>query len=623
MSPPPGGGGRPPHRNARYFRVPHRRRLWPAVVGWTAWLVLGVLALGVTAAGLAIDDTLSKAAPNTADAREARRTTTPVLPGQQVVNVLLIGSDVRPQYAGSSNGLSDTLILVRMDQRSQFISMLAIPRDLVVDIPGHGRSKINAAYSYSTATAIETVKQLTGQPINYYVRVDFQAFATVVNELGGVFIDVDRHYYNRNTGSEASNFAPIDIQAGYQKLNGNDALDYVRFRHYDSTSHRAARQQTFLTELKRQLKGTGPFKNFATVRKVLGNGIEMDITNPKEFLSLLNLAISVPKDRTVRSEIDAYGDMDASLGSVQIASAQQIDEAVSKWLEPDFEASKSVPKKRVPAPAALEVSVLNGNGRLLSAEKMAVLLAKKRYVVHVGGNAEDFEFPDTTVFYAPGMRDAAVRLRNQIGADARVAALSAREAGGNDLAVAVGHDFTGVLDPAPAPTQERAPADVVRSTSLVSALKDAQAKAGFRLQAPTALATGSDVRIVRVYRSGMRDKNGAPSVKVVVKMPQYPGEYWGIMMTTERNPVVLAGETGTDDFGTKRSYRTYYEGRNLQRVAFTENGVTYWVSNTLKSGLSAKTMEEIVKSMRPLAKARLSKGVTDTDVPVQTDGLTQ
>jgi len=91
-------------------------------------------------------------------------------------------------------------------------------------------------------------------------------------------------------------------------------------------------------------------------------------------------------------------------------------------------------------------------------------------------------------------------------------------------------------------------------------------------------------------------------------MPQYPGEYWGIMMTTERNPVVLAGETGTDDFGTKRSYRTYYEGRNLQRVAFTENGVTYWVSNTLKSCLSAKTMEEIVKSMRPLAKSATVQG---------------
>lgn len=623
MSPPP-ASGEPPHSRARYFRLPRRRRVWPAVVGWTAWLALGLVALGITAAGLAIDDTLDKAAPNTADAKAARKTTTPVLPGQQVVNVLMIGSDVRPEFAGANNGLSDTLILARMDQRNQFISMLAIPRDLVVDIPGYGRAKINAAYSQSTATAIETVKQLTGQPINYYVRVDFQAFATVVNELGGVFIDVDRHYFNENTGTAASNFAPINIEPGYQKLNGNDALDYVRFRHYDSTSHRAARQQTFLTELKRQLKGTGPFKNFATVRKVLGNGIEMDITNPREFMSLLNLAVSVPKDRTVRSEIEAYGDMDPTLGSIQIASDAQIDEAVANWLEPDFETSKSVPKKRVPSPSELQVSVLNGNGRLLSAEKMAVQLVKKRYNAHVGGNAEDFEFPNTTVFYAPGMKDAAARLRNQIGGEARVAALSATEAGGNDLAVAVGHDFRGALNPAPpAPAQERAPADVVESTSLVQPLKDLQKEVGFPLQVPTKFASGSDVRIIRSYRSGMRNNNGAPAVKVVVKMPAAAGEYWGIMMTTEKNPVVLQGETGVDTFGTKRRYRTYYEGRNLQRVAFTENGVTYWVSNTLKSGLSAKTMEEIVKSMRPPAKARLAKKANDTAIPVDADGLTQ
>jgi hypothetical protein len=222
------------------------------------------------------------------------------------------------------------------------------------------------------------------------------------------------------------------------------------------------------------------------------------------------------------------------------------------------------------------------------------------------------------------MKDAATRLRNQIGGDAQVAALSASESGGNHLAVAVGHDFDGSLDPVRAASvQERAPADVVDSTSLVQPLKELQKKVDFPLQVPTKLAGGSDVRIIRSYRSGMRNKNGAPSVKVVVKMPETAGEYWGIMMTTEKNPVVLQGETGTDTFGTKRRFRTYYEGRNLQRVAFTENGVTYWISNTLKSGLSAKTMEEIVKSMRPLAKARLAKNVTDTAVPVETDGLTQ
>lgn len=584
------------------------------------WLLLGILALGVTAGGMAIDDTLDKAAPDTADAREARKATAPVLPGQQVVNVLLIGSDVRPED-GEDNGRSDTLLLARLDQRNQFISTLSIPRDLLVNIPGHGESKINAAYSYSTKTAIDTVRQLTGQEINYYVRVDFQAFATIVNRLGGVFIDVDRRYHNENTGGD-SNFAPINIEAGYQKLNGNDALDYVRFRHYDSTYHRSSRQQIFLAELKRQLEDAGPLQNFATVRHVLGKGVEMDITNRREFTSLLNLALTVPKERMVRLEIEGRSQMMDNLGSVEIATQEEIDNKVAEWLAPQFEASKSAPKAKVPSPSQLHVSVLNGNGQFLAAETMGELLAAKRYNVTVDGNARHFEYT-TTVFWAPGMQDAAKRLRNQIGGDAVIAAISRRDSGGNDLAVVVGHDFTGKLQPArTAATAERAPADVVSTTSLVAPLRDAQRKAGFRVMVPTKVARGSEVKIVRAYTTGIRGKGGAPAVKVVLKMPNQAGEYWGITMTPTEAPGILEGETGTETWGGKRTYRTYYDGRNLQRIAFRENGVTYWITNTLQTGLSAKTMEEIAKSMVPLGKAKLGKKVTDTAIPVQTEGVT-
>ena len=616
--PPKGPDGRP-----RFFRVPRRRRVWPAVLGWATWLLLGVVALGMTAASMAIEDTLELAAPDTPDAIEARKTTTPVLPGQEVVNVLLIGSDVRVRNSGT-NGLSDTLMLVRLDQRNQFISMLSIPRDLVVNIPNYGRAKINAAYSHSTATAIETVKQLTGQDINYYVRVDFQAFFTIVQELGGIYVDVDRHYFNENRGTAATNFAPIDILPGYQRLNGNDALDYVRFRHYDDTSYRSARQQTFLAEVRRQLDDAGPFKNFATVRKVLGNGIEMDITDRRDFLSLLNLAMSVPKDRTARTEIQTQNQMEeGGLGSIQLASDAQIQEAVSQWLEPDFEASRSAPQRRVPPPARLQVSVLNGNGRILAAEKMAVALSKLRYNATAGGNSVDFERSTTTVYWAPGMKDAATRLRNQIGGETRIAALSARAAGGHHLVVEVGHDFDGQLAPRrPAPTQERAPADVVTSTSLVEPLREVQKQARFRLMAPTALASGSQVKAIRSYRLGSRNNpNGPPAVKMVMQVPSGAGEYWGIMMTTDPDPVILRGETGVETFGTRRQFRTYYEGRNLQRIAFTENGVTYWITNTLLAKLSAKTMEEIAKSMRPLSNARLPRGATDTSISVPSDAI--
>ena len=131
------------------------------------------------------------------------------------------------------------------------------------------------------------------------------------------------------------------------------------------------------------------------------------------------------------------------------------------------------------------------------------------------------------------------------------------------------------------------------------------------------------MKIVRAYRVNVGSgNNGPPAVKVVAQT--YVGgapRYWGITMTSTRNPPILEGQTGSYTSGG-REYLTYYDGRNLQRLAFTKGGVTYWVSNTLENDLSAKTIEEIAKSMRPLNRAKLPKGRTDTPVTVEIEGST-
>src|SRR5204863_3554164 len=111
---------------------------------------------------------------------------------------------------------------------------------------------------------LDTVKHLTGLPINYLITVDFHGFKQVVDKVGGAWVDVDRRYYNRNVGTIETNFANIDLKPGYQKLNGQQALDYVRFRHTDSDLYRLARQQQFVKAMKEQVS-----KNFS-VWKALG-----------------------------------------------------------------------------------------------------------------------------------------------------------------------------------------------------------------------------------------------------------------------------------------------------------------------------------------------------------------
>ena len=83
------------------------------------------------------------------------------------------------------------------------------------------------------------------------INVDFGGFRRAVNYIGGVYVDVDRRYFNDNSAA-ASNYATIDVQPGYQKLCGKDALDYVRYRHTDNDLVRAARQQDFLRQVARQ-----------------------------------------------------------------------------------------------------------------------------------------------------------------------------------------------------------------------------------------------------------------------------------------------------------------------------------------------------------------------------------
>ena len=114
--------------------------------------------------------------------------------------------------------------------------------------------RINSAYSRcGSKGTLETVRKLTGVPINYLITVNFRGFRQIVDKLGGVWLDVDRRYYNKNDGRASTNFSNIDLQPGYQRLNGADALAFVRFRHTDADYHRLARQQAFVRAFKEQV----------------------------------------------------------------------------------------------------------------------------------------------------------------------------------------------------------------------------------------------------------------------------------------------------------------------------------------------------------------------------------
>ena len=205
--------------------------------------------------------------------------------------ILILGSDHRPKVngEGASGARSDTIMLVRLNPDKEATAIMSLPRDLKVRIPGHGVDKINAAYEYGgPGLTLRTVKELTGLPVNHVVNVTFKGFWRAVNAIGCVYTDVDRDYFN-----DSAEFTYINIDPGYQRLCARQALQYVRFRHFDTDIVRSARQQDFLRQMKQQVTYTDLISKRDRLVKIFGRNTATDATlrSRSEVLRLVKLAV--------------------------------------------------------------------------------------------------------------------------------------------------------------------------------------------------------------------------------------------------------------------------------------------------------------------------------------------
>jgi LCP family protein required for cell wall assembly len=210
--------------------------------------------------------------------------------------ILILGSDRRfADIKAKTPVRSDTIILLRLDPSKGATAVMSLPRDLKVSIPGHGTDKINAAYAIGgPALTVKTVRQLLGIPINHVVNVNFGGFRRAVDRLGCIYSDVDRRYFNDNRPpfGGGPNYASIDVKAGYQKLCGQDALDFVRYRHFDNDLVRGARQQQFLADAKDQIGVGKVFSDRRALLKIFGDYTQTDIKTQSAILRLLKLAVT-------------------------------------------------------------------------------------------------------------------------------------------------------------------------------------------------------------------------------------------------------------------------------------------------------------------------------------------
>ncbi|MFW3172529.1 LCP family protein [Geodermatophilus sp. CPCC 206100] len=184
----------------------------------------------------------------------------PATPAQEAsaepATFLLVGSDTRATADDgvATGGRSDAIMIARFSADREHAQLVSIPRDSWVDIPGHGRDKINAAYALGGPTLlIQTVEQLTGVRIDHYVAIDFQGIVQVTDDLGGVDVVV---------AATTSN-GPYSFPAGVNHLDGDEARWYLgqRYGLPGGDFDRVRRQQQYLQALFGQLFSSDTFSD--------------------------------------------------------------------------------------------------------------------------------------------------------------------------------------------------------------------------------------------------------------------------------------------------------------------------------------------------------------------------
>jgi polyisoprenyl-teichoic acid--peptidoglycan teichoic acid transferase len=576
-------------------------------------------------------ENLNTASP---EVKVAQKQLDKVPPPDQPSTALVIGYDRRLEDIKNGNeSRSDTLMLVRADPTTDTISMLSFPRDLHVEIHCPGRStfgdRINQAYaSCGPRGSLETVKHLTGLDVNYLIMVNFRGFKQLVANVGGVWMDVDRRYFNDNTDG-GERYAAINLQPGYQKLNGQKTLDFARYRHLDNDLFRNARQQMFVRAFKQQI--THSFLP-TSVPKIIdaitdnvdiaaGGGSRIDLDT---ILRYAVFGYHLAPGHFFQSRIDQVTDYQGYGGAQELQTPQsEIDRAVQEFLAPDVEAAdkatavalgrKLKPKQRAGLrPSQVSLVALNGNGVNGSAANAGFLLSQKGYqwlvpANNAKANAPSFEYPRSRIYYRrsrPGAQQAANKVATLVGnADVQKmpAGKISRLAGEAMLAVVVGDTFAGTLTPAPidrTPKKRRPPVVIRDPATSLPLVRQVRKKVDFPLMLPTVLERSSSpdpALPVRAYET-----DGHKTVRLTYRFfADGVYQYWGIQQTDWEDAPVLGEANATTTIGG-RKYDLHYSGARLHMVVLRHKGTTYWVVNSLLDKLSNETMIAIAKGLRPL-----------------------
>ncbi len=521
------------------------------------------------------------------------------------MNIVLLGADKLESEEGKA-GRSDTVMLVHVDHENDFLSVLSVPRDLRVNVPGHGTEKMNAAYTYGgAALVIRTVQGELGVDLDHYVEVDFNAFKEITDTLGGVYMDVDRRYDD----------GKIQFAPGYQSLDGLNALRFVRTRHDTNLDFgRMQRQQRFISALREQAIGWNlPLKLPSLIKSLFGN-VNTDLT-ANEIIKLAYWAIRLDGDRMRMATI--VGDIETVDGvSYVLASDKEIGAAVQGFVTPPPTAGEdqdSSDDQVAPPPTSLKVvdlagvsvDLINRSGRTGQAAFAALWLSRQEARVNSARDSRQ-ALQGTEVAYPWGGQADAQLVAEALGIE------TVREVSSLDrVTVTLGMTYS---------IRAEQLASVAVTPALDGGLWSGLAKeVAFPLMAPSYIPATCSYSYYRGYDITVGD-GSRPAFKVGYRYGD-EDQYLCVNGTTWLDaPLASAGE---EVQGDQVVFIVVGSNAKPERVWWKRGGVLYWVSNTLLYELSKEDLLAVavsaVQGPHPL-KARYSSLET-RQVPVRSRAL--
>jgi polyisoprenyl-teichoic acid--peptidoglycan teichoic acid transferase len=213
----------------------------------------------------------------------------PVDPKYDNISILFVGIDDSEKRKLGGKTRADALILATFNRKDRSIKMVSIPRDSYVYIPiEHKRDKINHSHFFGDIDGtIETVEELFDIPVDYYVRLNFNAFVKIVDTLGGIDVDVPITFTEQDSKDRAK---AIHLEKGYQTLNGEEALALARTRKIDSDLERGKRQQLILEAIIKKALSVKSITKYDDLIETLGDNISTNMSFG-ELLSLYRYAL--------------------------------------------------------------------------------------------------------------------------------------------------------------------------------------------------------------------------------------------------------------------------------------------------------------------------------------------